>query len=138
MRHLKNAHRQRQPSRNTTSINLRKNGLWQEIAQRTDETPLWLQRQKNQACRSNNITRLFWHPQKSRHKIHNLQCCRHAISLQCLFWTGLTEHLKAAMHSAYLYIKIPATFRVITVFRSRKEARNIECVSLQGTRTCIS
>jgi hypothetical protein len=33
---------------------------------------------------------------------------------------------KAALHSAYLCLKVPATFGVITVFDSQKEARNIE------------
>jgi hypothetical protein len=30
------------------------------------------------------------------------------------------------LHSAYLCLKVPATFSVITVFGSQKEARNIE------------
>jgi hypothetical protein len=34
---------------------------------------------------------------------------------------------EAALHSTYLYLKFPATFGVITIFSSQKEARNIEC-----------
>jgi hypothetical protein len=33
---------------------------------------------------------------------------------------------KAALHSAYLYLKVPVTFSIISVFGSQQEARNIE------------
>jgi hypothetical protein len=33
---------------------------------------------------------------------------------------------KDALHSGYLCLKVPATFNVITVFGSKKEARSIE------------
>jgi hypothetical protein len=33
---------------------------------------------------------------------------------------------KAILHSGYLYLKVPATFSIIKVFGSQKEARNIE------------
>jgi hypothetical protein len=33
---------------------------------------------------------------------------------------------KAALHSVYLCLKVPATFGIITIFDSQKEARNIE------------
>jgi hypothetical protein len=33
---------------------------------------------------------------------------------------------EAALHSAYLYLKIPATFGIITILRSQKEAQNSE------------
>jgi hypothetical protein len=33
---------------------------------------------------------------------------------------------EAALHSAYLCLKVPATFDVISVFGSQQEARNIE------------
>jgi protein tyrosine phosphatase (PTP) superfamily phosphohydrolase (DUF442 family) len=33
---------------------------------------------------------------------------------------------EAAMHLGYLCLKVPATFGVITIFDSQKEARNIE------------
>jgi hypothetical protein len=43
-----------------------------------------------------------------------------------IFGRGLLNTFEAALHSAYLCLKIPATFRVITVFGSQQEARNIE------------
>jgi hypothetical protein len=43
-----------------------------------------------------------------------------------IFWRGLLNTFKAALHSAYLCLKVLATFGVITVFGSQKEARNIE------------
>jgi hypothetical protein len=43
-----------------------------------------------------------------------------------IFGRGLLNTFEAALHSAYLYLKIPATFSVITIFSSQKEARNIE------------
>jgi hypothetical protein len=93
---------------------------------KTDEAPLWLQRQKNRVHLSNNITGLIWHHKKSTHRIHNLRCCRHALSLQCHFDRGLLNIFEAALHSAFLCLKVPGTFGVITVFGSQKEARNIE------------
>jgi uncharacterized protein (DUF2236 family) len=33
---------------------------------------------------------------------------------------------EAVLHSAYLCLKVPTTFRVISIFGSQKDARNIE------------
>jgi hypothetical protein len=43
-----------------------------------------------------------------------------------IFRRGLLNTFKAALHSGYLCLKIPVTFRVIFVFGSQKDARNIE------------
>jgi hypothetical protein len=43
-----------------------------------------------------------------------------------IFRRGLLNTFKAALHSAYLCLNVPATFSVITVFGNQKEARNIE------------
>jgi hypothetical protein len=43
-----------------------------------------------------------------------------------IFGRGLLNTFKASLHSAYLWLKIPTTFRVISVFDSQEEARNIE------------
>jgi hypothetical protein len=43
-----------------------------------------------------------------------------------IFRRGLLNTFKAALHLAYLCLKVPATFGVITVFDSQQEARNIE------------
>jgi hypothetical protein len=43
-----------------------------------------------------------------------------------IFGSGLLNTFEAALHSAYLCLKIPATFGVIIVFGSHLEARNIE------------
>jgi hypothetical protein len=42
-----------------------------------------------------------------------------------IFQRGLYNTFKAMLHSAYVCLKIPATFRVITIFGSQQEARNI-------------
>jgi hypothetical protein len=68
----------------------------------------------------------FGTPKKNPHIIHNLRCCRHAISLQCHLWAGPIEHFQSLLHSTYLCLKVPATFGVVTVFDSQKEAKNIE------------
>jgi hypothetical protein len=49
-----------------------------------------------------------------------------AYPYNAIFRRGLLNTFKAALHSAYLCPKIPATFRVIMVFGSQQEARNIE------------
>jgi hypothetical protein len=43
-----------------------------------------------------------------------------------IFRWGLLNTFEATLHSTYLYLKVPATFSVITIFDSQKEARNIE------------
>jgi hypothetical protein len=42
-----------------------------------------------------------------------------------IFGRGLLNTFEAALHSGYLCLKIPATFRVISIFVSQQEARNI-------------
>jgi hypothetical protein len=39
---------------------------------------------------------------------------------------GLLNTFKAALHSAYLYLKVPALLGVISIHGSKKDARNIE------------
>jgi hypothetical protein len=43
-----------------------------------------------------------------------------------IFGKGLLNTFEATLHSAYLCVKVPATFRVISIFGSQQEARNIE------------
>jgi hypothetical protein len=43
-----------------------------------------------------------------------------------IFGRGLLNIFEATLHSAFLCLKVPATFSVITIFSSQKEARNIE------------
>jgi hypothetical protein len=43
-----------------------------------------------------------------------------------IFGRGLLNTFKATLHSSYLYLKIPTTFRVIYVFGSQQDAKNIE------------
>jgi hypothetical protein len=43
-----------------------------------------------------------------------------------IFGRGLLNIFEAALHSGYLCLKIPATFRVISIFGCQKVARNIE------------
>jgi hypothetical protein len=43
-----------------------------------------------------------------------------------IFERGLLNTFKAALHSTYLCLKIPATFGVISIFGSQQEARNIK------------
>jgi hypothetical protein len=42
------------------------------------------------------------------------------------FGRGLMNTFEAALYFAYLCLKIPATFGVITIFGSQQETRNIE------------
>jgi hypothetical protein len=49
-----------------------------------------------------------------------------AFPYNAIFERGLLNTFEAALHSAYLCLKVPTTFGVITVFGSQQEARNIE------------
>jgi hypothetical protein len=44
-----------------------------------------------------------------------------------IFGRVLLNTFEVVLHSAYLCLKVPATFSIITAFGSQKEARNIEC-----------
>jgi hypothetical protein len=43
-----------------------------------------------------------------------------------IFGRGLLNTFEVVLHSAYLCLKVPATFGIITVFGNQKEARNIK------------
>jgi hypothetical protein len=43
-----------------------------------------------------------------------------------IFGRGLLNTFEAALHLGYLCLKIPVTFRVISIFGSQQDARNIE------------
>jgi hypothetical protein len=43
-----------------------------------------------------------------------------------IFRRGLLNTFKAALHSLYLYLKVPTTLGVISIHGNKKEARNIE------------
>jgi hypothetical protein len=43
-----------------------------------------------------------------------------------IFGRGLLNMFKAALHLGYLCLKIPATFKIISIFGSQQDARNIE------------
>jgi hypothetical protein len=43
-----------------------------------------------------------------------------------IFGRDLLNTFKATLHSSYLYLKIPTTFRVIYIFGSQQDAKNIE------------
>jgi hypothetical protein len=47
-------------------------------------------------------------------------------SYNAIFGWGLLNIFEDVLHLAYLCLKVPATFGVITTFSSQKEAKNIE------------
>jgi hypothetical protein len=49
-----------------------------------------------------------------------------------IFRRGLLNTFETALHSAYLYLKVPATFDIISIFGSQQEAKNIEKGFTQG------
>jgi hypothetical protein len=49
-----------------------------------------------------------------------------------IFGRGLLNTFEATLHSGYLCLKILATFDVIIIFGSQKEARNIELGFVPG------
>jgi hypothetical protein len=47
-------------------------------------------------------------------------------SYNAIFGRGILNTFEAALRSAYLCLKVPATFGIISIFGSQQEARNIE------------
>jgi hypothetical protein len=43
-----------------------------------------------------------------------------------IFGRGILNTFEVVLHSSYIHLKVLATFGVITIFGSQKEARNIE------------
>jgi hypothetical protein len=43
-----------------------------------------------------------------------------------IFGRGLLNTFETALHSLYLFLKVPATLGVISVYGNQKDARNIE------------
>jgi hypothetical protein len=68
----------------------------------------------------------FGTPKKPRTKYITFDAVDMIYSYNAIFGWGLLNTFEAALHSAYLCLKVPATFDVITIFDSQKEARNIE------------
>jgi hypothetical protein len=64
-------------------------------------------------------------PQKPLHIIFDIVDMLYPYN--AIFGRGLLNIFEDALHSAYLCLKLPTTFGVITIFDSQKEARNIEC-----------
>jgi hypothetical protein len=65
-------------------------------------------------------------PQNPRTKYITFDVVDMLYPYNAIFRWGLLNTFEAALHSAYLYFKVSATFSIITVFNSQKEARNIE------------
>jgi hypothetical protein len=52
-----------------------------------------------------------------------------------IFGRGLLNTFEAALLSGYLCFMVPATFSIIIIFCSQKEARNIKCGFAPGHKT---
>jgi hypothetical protein len=74
----------------------------------------------------------FGTPKKPRTEYITFDIVDMLYPYNAIFGRGLLNTFEAALHSAYLCLKVPATFRVITVFNNQKEARNIESVFTPG------
>jgi hypothetical protein len=69
----------------------------------------------------------FGTPQNPRTKYITFDVVDMIYPYNAIFRRGLLNTFEAALHSVYLYLKISATFGIISIFGSQKEARNIEC-----------
>jgi hypothetical protein len=68
----------------------------------------------------------FGTPKNPRTKYITFDVIDKTYPYNAIFERGLLDTFEAALHSAYLCLKIPVTFSVISVFGSQQEARNIE------------
>jgi hypothetical protein len=69
---------------------------------------------------------LFGTPQNPRIEYITFDVIDILYPYNAIFGRGLLNTFEATLHSRYLCLKIPATFRVISIFNSQKDARNIE------------
>jgi hypothetical protein len=68
----------------------------------------------------------FGTPKNARTKYITFDVVDMPYPYNAIFERDLLNTFEAALHSAYLCLKVPATFDVISVFGSQQEARNIE------------
>jgi hypothetical protein len=68
----------------------------------------------------------FGTPKKPHTKYINFDVVDMLYPYNAIIGRGILNTFEATLHSAYRCLKFPATFGVITVFDSQKEARNIE------------
>jgi hypothetical protein len=68
----------------------------------------------------------FGNPKNPRTEYNTFDVVDMAYPYNAIFRRGLLTTFEAALNSAYLCLKVPATFGVITVFGSQQGARNIE------------
>jgi hypothetical protein len=121
----KNPRRQWQPSRNSLPIDLRENGSQQEAVERTDEAPSF----GGKRIKPVGVITLpvsFGTSKNTRTEYITFNIIDMLYPYNAIFTRGLLNTFEAALHSAYLCLKVPATFGAITMCSSQKEARNIE------------
>jgi hypothetical protein len=68
----------------------------------------------------------FGTPQNHRTEYITFDVVEMTYPYNAIFRRGLLNTFEAALHSAYLCLKVPTTFSVISIFGSQQEARNIE------------
>jgi hypothetical protein len=79
----------------------------------------------------------FGTPKNARTEYITFDVVDMAYPYNAIFGRGLLNTFEAALHSAYLCLKVTTTFGVITVFGSQQEARNIDKGFAQVIRMCI-
>jgi hypothetical protein len=80
----------------------------------------------------------FGTPKKPRTEFITFDVVDMIYPYNAIFGRGLLNTFEAALHSAYICLKILATFRVISVFGSQQEARNIDKGFTPGHKMYIS
>jgi hypothetical protein len=68
----------------------------------------------------------FGNPQNRRTEYITFDVVDMLYPYNTIFGRGLLNTFKVALHSGYLCLKIPTTFRVISIFGCQRDARNIE------------
>jgi hypothetical protein len=68
----------------------------------------------------------FGTPKNPRTEYINFDVVDMLYTYNAIFGWGILNTFQVALHSGYLCLKVPATFDIITVFGSQKEAKNIE------------
>jgi hypothetical protein len=68
----------------------------------------------------------FGTPQNPHTEYITLDVVHMLYPYNAIFRRGLLNTFEVVLHPGYLYLKVPATFSIITVFGSQKETRTIE------------
>jgi hypothetical protein len=126
MGHHQNPRRQWQPSQNPFPLSLQKIGYDRKQLKEPTKPLYDIDGKRIEPVGVITLPIFFGTPQNPHIEYITFNVVDILYPYNVIFGRGLLNTFEATLHLGYLCLKIPATFGVISVFGSQKDARNIE------------